>query len=251
VDPTKTFQAACSSALHVTAGFVCLLSLSSAGSTFCSSKFLHSFCGSELCTGCSSGKLSSRLMSIVFIIFLWWSKFRVHIKEWGQPVHCTCVPLLYTCAFIVHVCLYCTRVPLLYTCAFIVHVYPYYTRVPLLYTCAFIVHVCLYYTRVPLLYTCAFIVHVYPYSWKLLNHNWFKSVAYSSQCLRKCCQYLLDVWARGGAVVEALRYKPESRGIDSWWCHCSFYWHNPSGCTMVLGSTQPLTEMSTRNISWG
>jgi len=30
-----------------------------------------------------------------------------------------------------------------------------------------------------------------------------------------------------------------------------FYWHNPSGRTMALGSTQPLTEMSTRNVSWG
>jgi hypothetical protein len=30
-----------------------------------------------------------------------------------------------------------------------------------------------------------------------------------------------------------------------------FHWHNPSGCTMAMGSTQPLTEMSTRNISWG
>jgi hypothetical protein len=29
--------------------------------------------------------------------------------------------------------------------------------------------------------------------------------------------------------------------------HC----HNPSGRTMTLGSTQPLTEMSTRNIYWG
>jgi len=27
--------------------------------------------------------------------------------------------------------------------------------------------------------------------------------------------------------------------------------HNPSGRTMALGSTQPLTEMSTRCISWG
>jgi hypothetical protein len=27
--------------------------------------------------------------------------------------------------------------------------------------------------------------------------------------------------------------------------------HNPSGRTMTLGSTQPLTEMSTRNIFWG
>jgi len=57
---------------------------------------------------------------------------------------------------------------------------------------------------------------------------------------------------------------------DLWWCswlrHCptsqkvtgSFpdgvfgiiHWHNTSGCTVVLGSTQPLTEMSTRNIFW-
>jgi hypothetical protein len=29
-----------------------------------------------------------------------------------------------------------------------------------------------------------------------------------------------------------------------------FQWHNPSGHTMVQGSTQPLTEMSTRCISW-
>ena len=30
-----------------------------------------------------------------------------------------------------------------------------------------------------------------------------------------------------------------------------FHWHNPSGRTMALGLTQPLTEMSTTNISWG
>jgi len=30
-----------------------------------------------------------------------------------------------------------------------------------------------------------------------------------------------------------------------------FHRHNPSCRTMVLGSTQPLTEMSTRNVSWG
>jgi hypothetical protein len=30
-----------------------------------------------------------------------------------------------------------------------------------------------------------------------------------------------------------------------------FHWHNPSGRTMALGSTQPLTEISTRDISWG
>jgi hypothetical protein len=30
-----------------------------------------------------------------------------------------------------------------------------------------------------------------------------------------------------------------------------FHSHNPFGRTMALGSTQPLTEMSTRNIFWG
>jgi len=30
-----------------------------------------------------------------------------------------------------------------------------------------------------------------------------------------------------------------------------FHGHNPSGRTMALGLSQPLTEMSTRNISWG
>jgi len=31
----------------------------------------------------------------------------------------------------------------------------------------------------------------------------------------------------------------------------SFHWHNPPSRTMALGLAQPLTEMSTRNISWG
>jgi len=30
-----------------------------------------------------------------------------------------------------------------------------------------------------------------------------------------------------------------------------FYWYNPSDRTLTLGSTQSLTEMSTRSISWG
>ena len=30
-----------------------------------------------------------------------------------------------------------------------------------------------------------------------------------------------------------------------------FKWHNPVGCTMALGLTQPLTKMSSRCISWG
>jgi hypothetical protein len=48
-------------------------------------------------------------------------------------------------------------------------------------------------------------------------------------------------------LVEALCYKSEGHGFDSLW----FQGHNPSGRTMALESTQPLTEMSTRNIFWG
>ena len=43
---------------------------------------------------------------------------------------------------------------------------------------------------------------------------------------------------RGAKEVKALCYKSEGR------------WFDLSHRTMALGSTQPLTEMSTRRISW-
>ena len=52
-------------------------------------------------------------------------------------------------------------------------------------------------------------------------------------------------------LVETSRYKPEGRGFVSRLCHWNFLLTNPSGHTMTLGLIQPLTEMSTRNISWG
>jgi hypothetical protein len=52
-------------------------------------------------------------------------------------------------------------------------------------------------------------------------------------------------------LVEALRYKPEGCGFDSrWGGNWIFHRLNPSGRIMAL-ETQPLTGMSTRNISWG
>ena len=45
-------------------------------------------------------------------------------------------------------------------------------------------------------------------------------------------------------LLETLRYKPEGREFDSRLCHCKFHWHNPPDCTMTLGPTEPLTEMS-------
>ena len=48
-------------------------------------------------------------------------------------------------------------------------------------------------------------------------------------------------------LVEALCYKVEWWMVSLEFLHCL----NPCGHTMALGLTQPLTEMSTRNISWG
>jgi hypothetical protein len=55
-------------------------------------------------------------------------------------------------------------------------------------------------------------------------------------------------------VAQWLRYCATNREVASsipGGVICIFHWHNPSDLTMVLGSIQPLTEMSTRNISWG
>ena len=53
-------------------------------------------------------------------------------------------------------------------------------------------------------------------------------------------------------LVEALRYKPEGLGFNSPMVSLEFFIDsNPSVGTMALGLTQPLTELSTRNISCG
>jgi len=57
---------------------------------------------------------------------------------------------------------------------------------------------------------------------------------------------------RGGTVVKVLCYKSEGPWFDPSWCHWNFsLTENSSDRTMTLGSTQSLTEMSTRSISWG
>jgi hypothetical protein len=52
-------------------------------------------------------------------------------------------------------------------------------------------------------------------------------------------------------LFEARRYKSVSRGFDSYGVIGIFHCHNPVGLTVALGLTQPLTKISTRNISWG
>jgi hypothetical protein len=50
-------------------------------------------------------------------------------------------------------------------------------------------------------------------------------------------------------LVEALRYKSEGRGFDSPMVSLEFF--IDIILPAALWPTQPLTEMSTRNISWG
>jgi hypothetical protein len=59
------------------------------------------------------------------------------------------------------------------------------------------------------------------------------------------------IWGHAVAwLVEALCHKPEGYGIKSRWGGF-FNLPNPSSRTMTLGSTQPLTEMSTSNLPGG
>jgi hypothetical protein len=59
-----------------------------------------------------------------------------------------------------------------------------------------------------------------------------------------CWEHAVVKWLRQCATNRKFaRSIPDGVGI--------FYSHNLFGRTMVLGSTQPLTEMSTRNISRG
>jgi hypothetical protein len=60
------------------------------------------------------------------------------------------------------------------------------------------------------------------------------------------------VVVRGGAVGwDTALQVGRSRVVFPLVPYENFYWHNPSVRITALGLTQPLTEVSTRNISWG
>jgi len=86
-------------------------------------------------------------------------------------------------------------------------------------------------------------------------------------CVLSMTEWLmLNVAAR--ILIRTYKFgRGEGTRWRSWLRHCAtsrkvadsiphgvtgiFHWHNLSGRTMALGLTHPLTEMSTRNISWG
>ena len=68
-----------------------------------------------------------------------------------------------------------------------------------------------------------------------------------------CSILLLALMVRGTRWRSWLRHYATSRKVTGSIPNGVgiFHWHNLSAHTMALGSTQPLTAMSTRNISWG
>ena len=80
------------------------------------------------------------------------------------------------------------------------------------------------------------------------NHN-FNSVGHNGICF--FFHLHLPLGYAGQQLVQALRYKLEVAGSIPDGVNVIFHWHNPSDRTMALGFTQPLTEMSTRNVFWG
>ena len=73
----------------------------------------------------------------------------------------------------------------------------------------------------------------------------------------QCTLFYVTVNRIGGGgrvmpqLAETLRCKPEGLGCSSRWVSKIFHSLNTSDRTMVPGSTQPVTEMSTRDLPWG
>ena len=59
---------------------------------------------------------------------------------------------------------------------------------------------------------------------------------------------VIKLWGCTVCVVKVLCYKSEGRCFDPSWCHWTFHWHK---ILPIALWSQTLTEMSTRNISWG
>jgi hypothetical protein len=106
----------------------------------------------------------------------------------------------------------------------------------------------------PSFWSRKFIPHNQPYFLNLMfcwPALWYRLITRTNLLHFTITCTLLKLGARCGIVGETLCYNRKIAGSSPNGVTGFFLWHNPSGSTMALGSTQPLTEMSTRNISWG
>jgi hypothetical protein len=90
------------------------------------------------------------------------------------------------------------------------------------------------------------------YKWDTLSH-----IEFVHSIITKFLKSILILFSpkrlQGTPWYSCLRYCSTSRKVKGSNLNViiqNFYRHNPSGRTMTLGLTQPLTKMSTRNISW-
>jgi hypothetical protein len=89
-------------------------------------------------------------------------------------------------------------------------------------------------------------VTTYAYSTSNQNGRWSTSALYLLDL-----PYMAEEADRGSTVVKVLYTNRKIAGSFPDGVIGFLLWHNPSDCAMALGSTQPLTETSTRSISWG
>ena len=89
----------------------------------------------------------------------------------------------------------------------------------------------------------------------LLSTRLHSAISYKTEFLIDTSSRVLNIYLYIGTVVaEWLRHCATNwkvAGSNSDGVTGIFHWHNPSNRTMALGLTEPLTEMSTRRISWG
>ena len=87
-------------------------------------------------------------------------------------------------------------------------------------------------------------------------HFMINTIIFRKSCLLwdnvdKCCA-AVQANERGGTVVEVLCYKSEGRWFDPSLYQWIFHWHKILSIALCpWGRLRPLTEMSTRSISWG
>ena len=109
---------------------------------------------------------------------------------------------------------------------------------------------------------------VFPYSVAFYNRPLSKQTLsafiYTTHRVRLAMTAILQLASYSEFCIHTLYHMGRT---VAWWLHYAtgrqvagsipddlngiFQWYDPSGRTMALGSTQPLTEMSTRCISWG
>ena len=83
--------------------------------------------------------------------------------------------------------------------------------------------------------------------WTLLRGKLQNTDSYIT---RRTASKLTYIYIRTRSWLRHCATSPKVRGSIPDGVTGIFHWHNPSGRTMALGSTQPLTEMRTRNTTW-